>query len=116
MIGDIVLLVGAVTSVIGTLIAVFRARTDKKLGISSDERQARREEADDHRDTLANRDAFIDRLNDRLNASEAREAAIQTRYDTLERRYRRLQDYTDELEHHIYTRKGPPPPPRPEGT
>lgn len=100
-------LAGVVTGITGAAVAIFRARVDAKVGISSNEREARREEAEDRRDTLADRDKLLDTVLTRLRD-------VEKRLEEVERIATKRSDHIDVLEQVIYSLGGTPPP-RPEG-
>lgn len=101
--------------------AVYQVRVSRRAGVSGDEREARRDEAAQRRDTIADRDAFIVQLAGRIEQLEANEVVTDARIkdlekerDTWHRRYDEEQDYTRILVDHIYRGAEPPPPPRPQ--
>jgi hypothetical protein len=81
---------------------------DRRQGISSNEREARREVAEDRRDTIADRDGLLARALDRL-------ATVEARLDKVEGISTARADHIDVLEDWIWKGKAPPPPPRPAG-
>lgn len=89
----------------GGIVSWYSARTARRQGVSSDEREARR-------DTIADRDAQIDQLQEDvegLRAEVARLTALvrdQSGDLEAERAYNRV------LVDHIYRRADPPPPAR----
>ncbi|MGX9349396.1 hypothetical protein [Microbacterium sp. KNMS] len=83
----------------GTVIAWRRLRIDKKHGVTTDEREMRR-------DTVADRDALIDQLQEDVRDLRTRITHIEAEYD-LERQWNR------QLVDHIYRQLPPPPPARP---
>lgn len=96
-----ILSAGALLGGIAALVGAWRSR---RAGVRSDEREARVAEADQRRDTIADRDSLIEGL--REDVHDLRERMDQVEKDLrIEREYsRRLQDF-------IY-RKGHVPPQR----
>ena len=92
----------------GGLATLIRMVHDWRKGISSDERQAHRDAAEDRRDTIADRDALLTTV-----LGEVRE--LRERVERLEVWRDRARDHIDALEAHIWRGKPPPPPARPEG-
>lgn len=80
------------------------ATRSRRAGVKADEREARKVEAEQRRDTIADRDALIETLQE--DVTELRE-----RLDKLEKAYYAERDYTRILQDHIY-RGGSVPPPR----
>lgn len=81
---------------IGTLV---KAAADRRAGASATEHNARR-------DTVADRDSFIDQL------QEEKSQALM-RATTAEAAYAVEREYVQILRDHIYRRQNPPPPSRP---
>ena len=104
--------VAALATVIASLLTagatVIKSRHDRRFGVSSDEREARRDQSEDRRDTIADRDSFLGTV-----LSEVRE--LRGRVEIAERGLRLRDDHIDALEYHIYQGKPPPPPRRPDG-
>jgi len=86
----------------------YTAHKSAKAQVSGDEREARR-------DTIADRDAFIQSIMHRLEAVEERLDAEQEQRRREGAVSQARSDWIDRLEHHINTQKPPPAPPRPEG-
>lgn len=97
---DLVLAVVGIISGAGGA-TVIKALIDRRRGIKSDEREARR-------DTVADRDALLETVLTELRG-------MRNRLDVVESVSRARSDHIDVLEHHIWSGKGRPPPPRPEG-
>jgi erythromycin esterase-like protein len=98
----------AIVGSLGGLAALIKAVYDRRAGISGNERQARRDAAEDRRDTIADRDELL-----RTVLAEVRD--LRGRVEMADRGLRLRDDHIDALEHHIYQGKPPPPPPRPAG-
>jgi len=94
----------------GTLLAgiaaLIGARTSRRVGVSGDEREARRDEAAHRRDTIADRDALIDQMQEQLRD-------LVPRVERIESELNDERDYTRLLVDHIYRQAPPPPPARP---
>lgn len=90
---------GAVVAVGGLVITWLRSRRDAALGVSTVEQTARR-------DTIADRDAFIDQIQEDMRDLRARMSSIESEYE-IERAWNR------QLVDHIYRQLPPPPPSRP---
>lgn len=112
--GDLAIIVVAVlgSGGLGTFVKVIY---DRRAGISSEERQARRDEAEDRRDTIADRDALIATMGVRLLQVEERLTAAEDGNVHKALTIRAQGDFIDSLEHHIYKQLPPPPPSRPPG-
>lgn len=96
-----VLSAGALLGGIAALLGVTRSR---RAGVKADEREARKVEAEQRRDTIADRDALIDTLQEDVKE-------LRGRLDRLEAAYNAERDYSRTLQDHIY-RNGQVPPPR----
>ena len=96
-----VLSAGALLGGVAAMIGALRSR---KAGVKSDEREARAAEAVQRRDTIADRDALIDTLQE-----DVRE--MRGRLDRLEAAYNAEREYTRLLQDYIY-RNGHVPPSR----
>ena len=107
--------VGAVAGLAGAVVAIWRARIDARTGVSSDERAARREEAEDRRDTIADRDSLLKTVIEESRQLREEVRGLRSRVEHLEQVARNRADHIDVLEHHIWSGKGRPPPRRPEG-
>lgn len=94
-----VLSAGALLGGIAALVGSWRSR---RAGIQSDEREARRVEGEQRRDTIADRDALIDTLREELSD-------LRTRFDKIETAFTAEREYSRRLQDHIY-RKGDTPP------
>jgi len=96
--------------------ALWAARNSQRDGVNGDAREARRLEAEQQRDTIADRDALVDQLQEDVGSMRAeiggmrREMREQAAELELERAY------TRELIDHIYRGAPPPPPARPVRT
>lgn len=113
--GEVVALVVALvgTGGLGAFVETVRSR---RRAIAGDERDARRELAEDRRDTIADRDGLIAQLLERVKAMEDWKVGAEERAEGRVRVIRAQGDHIDVLEDHIWRRLPPPPPPRPEGT
>lgn len=96
-----ILSAGALLGGIAALLGVVRSR---RAGVKADEREARKVEAEQRRDTIADRDSLIDTLQEDIKEMRAR-------LDRLEAAYNAERDYTRILQDHIY-RHGEVPPSR----
>lgn len=101
-------LAGILTGLAGAGTALYQARLNHRAGVSSNEQSARRDEAEDRRDTIADRDSLLATV-----LTEVRD--LRDRVERAERARRVRDDHIDALEHHIWQRMPPPPPARPEG-
>ena len=99
------LFVGFITA----LAALLKVYFDRRAGISGNERQARRDAAEDRRDTIADRDSLLTTVLD-----EVRD--LRGRVELADRGLRARDDHIDVLEDHIWKGRPPPPPARPPGT
>lgn len=99
----------AVTAVVALLTAIWtgvKTLSDRRAGVTATERSLRR-------DTVADRDTFIDQLQEELRdartgkAESDQRAAVSAADLTAER------EYSQALIDHIYRQKPPPPPQRP---
>lgn len=103
---------GGILAGIAALMGVQRSR---RAGVAGDEREARRDEAAQRRDTIADRDALIDRLVEQVQSLSARVDALEDKRREDATLIRGQDDHIDALEAHIWAGKPPPPPPRPSG-
>lgn len=102
-------------SLIGAVAALIKTLSDRRVGISGDERQARVEAREDRRDTIADRDGLIAQLLERVRDLEAWKAESEAHAEERAKQLRSAGDHIDALEHHIWKGLPPPPPPRPAG-
>lgn len=86
-------------AVAGTVITWRRLNSDKRRGVATDERELRR-------DTIADRDAFIDQMQEEMSDLRKRMSHIEVEHQLDQLWARQLVD-------HIYRGSPPPPPPRP---
>jgi len=100
----------AIATAIGTLVKTW---ADRRAGIRGAEHTERR-------DTVADRDAFIDQIQEQLKDANARAVAAEARADASETGRRAIvdlldaeRDYSRQLRDHIYKGSPPPPPARP---
>jgi hypothetical protein len=100
----------AIATALGTLIKTW---ADRRAGIRGAEHTERR-------DTVADRDAFIDQIQEQLTAANARADAADARATASEAARRVAlelldteREYAQSLRDHIYKGSPPPPPPRP---
>lgn len=100
-------LLAAVGGVISGAAAMWGARNSRRAGVAGDEREARRDEAAQRRDTIADRDGLIDQLQQDVTA-------LRERVDTAERERAIDARWARDLIDQIY--RGEPPPPRPRPT
>ena len=121
----------AIAGIVGVLLgggllvgiaALMNARTSRSVGISGDEREARRDEAAQRRDTIADRDAWITTMSARVEdleqkdrEKEARIVALERERDDWHQRYLTETEYSRALLDWGYRGAPPPPPPRPTG-
>lgn len=108
--------VGAITGILGSVVAVggfgltvWKTRNDKKAGVSTDERETRR-------DTVEDRDRLIDQFQEELARVEQRsqlvEAQFEARLSRVEQELISERNYNAQLLEHIWTQQPPPPPKR----
>lgn len=100
----------AIATALGTLVKTW---ADRRAGIRGAEHAERR-------DTVADRDAFIDQIQEQLTAANARADAAEGRAGTAETGRRAAlelldaeREYAQALRDHIYKGSPPPPPARP---
>ena len=89
--------------------ALWNARVSHRAGVNGDEREARKVEAEQRRDTIADRDGLIDQLQEQMQSVLPRVARLE--HDLEDERA-----YVHVLIEHIYQGAPPPPPPRPVRT
>lgn len=104
------------TTIVAIATAVWtgvKTLADRRAGVRSTEHTARR-------DTVADRDALIDQLQEQATAANVRAEASDTakrqaeaEARSAERELRAELEYTQLLRDHIYRRREPPPPSRP---
>lgn len=99
--------------ILGGLAALWQARNSRRQGIAGDEREARRDEAAQRRDTVADRDALIDQLQEDVAALRDAAKDTSSRLAALEREHAIEQKHNALLIAHIYAGSPPPPPARP---
>lgn len=90
---------GVLVAVGGLALTLWRTRSDIRMGVSADDATTRR-------DTVADRDALIDQLQEQGLRHETRLTAVESEL-VIERRWNRM------LVDHIYRELPPPPPERP---
>lgn len=101
------------TGLLTAIGALVKVLLDRRLGISGDERQARQEAREDRRDTIADRDALVDQLQEEISSLTSRVEGLTTRADQVLRELEAERAYSRILVDHIYRGAPPPPPPRP---
>lgn len=114
-------LIGASGGILAGLATLLGVRSSRRAGVAADEREARRDEAAQKRDTIADRDGLIDQLQEdvkslregRQHDLEQRER-LETRMASVERELFLERAWNRTLIDQIY--RGEPPPPRPRPT
>lgn len=96
-----ILSAGGLLAGVAAMIGAWRSQ---RAGIKADQRDARKVEAEQRRDTIADRDALIDTLTE-----DVRE--LRARVDRMETELREEREYSRLLQDFIY-RDGRVPPPR----
>jgi transposase len=96
----------AAAGIITAVGALIGAVANRRQGVSGDEREARRVEAEQRRDTIADRDQLIDQMQEQYRD-------LVPRVERLERDLEDERAYSRLLVDHIYRGNPPPPPPRP---
>lgn len=89
---------GTVLGLGGLFVALRRASADKTLGVSTEERLRRR-------DTIEDRDNYINQLQEDVKD-------LRDRMSRIEEEYKREQRWNRQLVDHIYRQLPPPPPER----
>lgn len=105
---DIVARVLSAGALLGGIAALIGAVRSRRAGVLADQRDARRVEGEQRRDTIADRDALIDTLLEDVEK-------LRGRLDWLERAYNDERNYTRALQDHIYRSGGTPPSRSPMG-
>ena len=95
-------------ALLGGIAAVIGATRSRRAGVKADEREARGVEAEQRRDTIADRDALINTLQEDIR--EMRE-----RLDRLEAAYDAEREYTRLLQDYLYRNGHIPPSRKPVG-
>lgn len=90
----------------GGIAALLRIRHDKRIGVRSQELAEAQ-----HHETA--QDRLVQRLETRVVAMEKRIETLEAKRRDDQKVIRSQGDHIDQLEHHIWTRKPPPPPARP---
>ena len=110
VVSAIVSVIAAFSTLIGLGITAYKARKDSKAGVAENEQVERR-------DTVADRDALIERfakmLEDERETMGKKIGELEDRLQTVEKELRGEQDYNLLLRDHIYKTGVAPPPPRP---
>lgn len=96
---DVALIVTAIVAVVTAAWTGIRTLADRHAGVQATETAARR-------DTVADRDAYIDQLQEDMTELRGRMSTIEAEHE-LERAWNR------QLVDHIYRQLPPPPPTRP---
>lgn len=97
-----------VTAVVALLSAVWtgvKTLSDRRAGVTASEHSLRR-------DTVADRDTFIDQLQEELRDARAAKAAAEARVVDLGAQLAIEREHVQALTDHIYRQKPPPPPAR----
>lgn len=105
--GDWAVIIASGLGGLAGVAALWRVVVDRSRGVSSDEREVRR-------DTIADRDSLIERLERRLEQVEERLTAAEDGNIAKALIIRANHAHMDVLERWIWDRKEPPPPPRPD--
>ena len=100
---DIVAKVLSAGALLGGIAAMLGATRSRRAGVKADEREARKVEAEQRRDTIADRDALIETLQEDVKE-------LRDRVDRLDDFLRAERDYNRVLLDHIYRNGGTPPP------
>jgi TolA-binding protein len=103
---DLVTKVLSAGALFSGIAAIWGVRNSRKMNVSGDEREARHDEQEQRRDTVADRDSLIDQMQEQLGN-------LSRRVDRLDAELEDERDYTRLLIDHIYRGSPPPPPPRP---
>lgn len=103
----VLVLLGALGGILSAAATWYGARTSRRAGVAGDEREARRDEAAQRRDTIADRDALIDQMQEQL-------ADLIPRVTRLERELEDERAYSHALL--VWGLQGAPPPPPPPPT
>ena len=102
---DIIARVLSAGALLGGVAALIGAVRSRRAGVLADQREARRVEGEQRRDTIADRDSLINTLQEEI-------AKMHDRLDRLEEAYNLEREYTRRLQDHIYRNGGTPPPRR----
>ncbi|MCC2033057.1 hypothetical protein [Microbacterium allomyrinae] len=97
------------TTIVAIATAVWtgvKTISDRKAGVRSTEHTERR-------DTVADRDALIDQMQEELRDARAARVATEIEKQRLADELSLEREYTQILRDHIYRQKAPPPPTRP---
>lgn len=95
----------AVAGIATTIWAGVKTLSDRKQGVRATELAERR-------DTVADRDALIDQVQEERDTAITRATTAEARAAAAETELAREREYTQVLRDHIYRRREPPPPPR----
>lgn len=101
-----------ITAVVALLTAVWtgiKTLSDRRAGVTASESALRR-------DTVADRDTFIDQLQEELRDARTARTAADIRAADLATALTTEREYSQSLVDHIYRQKPPPPPARPTRT
>lgn len=96
------------TTIVAIATAIWtgvKTLADRRAGVRSTEHTERR-------DTVADRDALIDQVQEERDTAVVRATAAEARAAAAEAELAREREYTQVLRDHIYRRREPPPPPR----
>jgi len=99
----------AVTAFVALLTAVWtgiKTLSDRRVGVTASENALRR-------DTVADRDTFIDQLQEELRDARSEKTEADRRATALAADLTTEREYSQALVDHIYRQKPPPPPARP---
>lgn len=96
------------TTIVAIATAIWtgvKTLADRRAGVRSTEHTERR-------DTVADRDALIDQVQEERDKAVTRATQAEARAATAEAELAREREYIQVLRDHIYRRREPPPPPR----
>ena len=100
-------LLTALAALIAAIGALIKTRQDKAAGVVG-------AEAAQRRDTIADREALIDQLQEQIATARAEMDGLRKRLDALESDLHRERQYVQRLRDWIFRGKPPPPPLRDE--
>lgn len=101
---------GVITGIVATLISVggfsvtaWKTKKDANLGVTDKEQVERR-------DTVADRDALINQLQETVERLEGKVQRLETAVRDYQDELNDKREYIQDLRDHIYREKPPPPP------